>query len=72
MYGIVESLNISVSAAITLHHLTSKLRKEKESNHFQLNDADRQKLLNQWICRQIKTWPLQLPRLRSERLSPRS
>jgi hypothetical protein len=48
------------------------LRKEKVSTHFHLNDAERQKLLNQWICRQIKTWPLQLPRLRSERLSQRS
>ena len=29
MYGFTESLNISVSAAITLHHLTEKLRNSK-------------------------------------------
>jgi len=67
MFGIVESLNISVSAAITLHHLTSKLRKTKTAEDYYFTLEERQKLLNEWICRQIKTWPLQLPRLRGER-----
>ena len=68
MFGIVESLNISVSAAITLHHLTSKLRMSKAPEDYYLSPMQRQRLLNHWICRQIKTWPLQLPRLRGERL----
>lgn len=69
MFGIVESLNISVSAAITLHHLTSKLRQTVNPDQYSLGARERQSLLNHWICRQIKTWPLQLPRLRQERSS---
>ncbi len=67
MYGIVESLNISVSAAITLHSLTSRMRKLSDPQSFQLSSTDQKRLLNSWICRQIKTWPAQLPRLRTDR-----
>ena len=66
MFGIVESLNISVCAAITIHELTSKARRILNSDQFHLSPADQKELLNQWICRQIETWPLQLPRLRQE------
>jgi tRNA (guanosine-2'-O-)-methyltransferase len=71
MFGIVESLNISVSAAITLHHLTSQLRKNKAASDYYLSPSQQQTLLNQWICRQIKTWPLQLKRLRNEAFNPK-
>ena len=64
MFGIVESLNISVCAAITLHELTSRARQSLPSERFYLSENERQDLLNQWICRQITTWPLQLQRLR--------
>lgn len=67
MYGIVESLNISVSAAITLHSLTSRIRKAHNPQSFHLSSTDQKRLLNNWICRQIKTWPSQLPRLRTDR-----
>ena len=64
MYGIVESLNISVCAAITLHDLTTRARLALPAEKFYLSETERQTMLNQWICRQISTWPLQLPRLR--------
>lgn len=67
MFGIVESLNISVCAAITLHHLTSNMRRRQNEKDFYMKPEEQQKLLNEWICRQIKTWPLQVGRLRSER-----
>ncbi len=38
MYGFTESFNISVSAAITLHHLSEKLRKSKIS--WQLSEEE--------------------------------
>ena len=67
MCGIVESLNISVCAAITLHHLTTNMRRRQNETSFYLSADEQQKLLNEWICRQITTWPLQVRRLRSER-----
>jgi len=66
MFGIVESLNISVSAAITLHHLTSKARSSLKAEEFYLSQSAQKNLLNRWICRQIRTWPVQLPRLRAD------
>jgi tRNA (guanosine-2'-O-)-methyltransferase len=64
MFGIVESLNISVCAAITLHTLTTKARKFLPPETFNLSNHEQEDLLNRWICRQIATWQLQLPRLR--------
>jgi tRNA (guanosine-2'-O-)-methyltransferase len=46
MYGFTESLNISVSAAICLQHLTQKVRTENIG--WQLSDQDHQELLNEW------------------------
>ena len=68
MFGIVESLNISVCAAITLHELTTKSRNTLPHDRYHLSPADQERLLNSWICRQITSWHQQLPRLR-ERLS---
>jgi tRNA (guanosine-2'-O-)-methyltransferase len=67
MFGIVESLNISVCAAITLHELSSRARRELDPGAFYLSASEREKLLNKWICRQITSWPLQLPRLREKK-----
>lgn len=64
MFGIVESLNISVCAAITLHDLTSRARQSVDPKTFYLSQPEQTELLNRWICRQISSWPLQLPRLR--------
>ena len=47
MYGFVESLNISVSAAIVLHYLTLKLRSTNIS--WQLSKDEQDSLLLQWL-----------------------
>ncbi|MFW5690007.1 MAG: TrmH family RNA methyltransferase [Spirochaetota bacterium] len=47
MYGFVESFNISVSAAIVLHHLTHVLR---TSDHdYRLGDDERREVLLAWL-----------------------
>ena len=40
MFGFTESFNISVSAAIILHHLTDKLRKSETIN-WQLTEEEK-------------------------------
>lgn len=67
MFGIVESLNISVCAAITLHDLTTRARTTLSADQYYLSPAAQEELLNRWICRQITTWPMQLPRLRENK-----
>ncbi|MFT4981933.1 MAG: tRNA (guanosine-2'-O-)-methyltransferase [Bacteroidia bacterium] len=47
MYGFTESLNISVSAAICLQHLTERMRRS-EAN-WQLSSSEKQALENEWI-----------------------
>lgn len=64
MFGIVESMNISVCAAISLYELTTRARKTLPPETYLLSEAERRELLNKWICRQITSWPLQIPRLR--------
>lgn len=48
MYGFTESFNISVSAAIILHYLTYKLRKNPKIN-WQLNTKEKNKILLNWL-----------------------
>jgi tRNA (guanosine-2'-O-)-methyltransferase len=52
MYGFTESYNISVSAAISLHHLTGKLRRSDIS--WQLTDAERIETRLQWARSVVK------------------
>ncbi|MDR0661289.1 MAG: RNA methyltransferase [Prevotellaceae bacterium] len=47
MYGFVESLNISVSAAVILHYLTLKLRNTNIS--WRLGKEEQESLLLQWL-----------------------
>ena len=47
MHGFVESLNISVSAAIVLHYLTLELRKSSIS--WQLSAEEQEALLLKWL-----------------------
>ena len=47
MYGFVESFNISVSAAIVLHHLTHRLR--TSGRHYQLSAAERDEVFLAWL-----------------------
>lgn len=53
MYGFTESFNISVSAAIILHHLTLKLRQNQEIN-WQLSEEEKAAIKLQWLRKSIK------------------
>ncbi|MDP2336185.1 MAG: RNA methyltransferase [Bacteroidota bacterium] len=53
MVGFTESLNLSVSVAVTLHHLTHKLRNHP-SIDWHLTDLEKQKLLLHWLRLSIK------------------
>ena len=46
MVGMVESLNISVSCAISLQILRQRL--EKQDPDFRVTDEERQQILNAW------------------------
>ena len=67
MAGMVESLNISVCAAITLQSLTERARAAVPAADFLLPEAERRQVLNAWVCRQFNSWPELLQRLRAER-----
>lgn len=64
MVGFVESLNISVSCAITLYELTQKAKHELDLNVYLLNDKERNALLCKWICQQYPSYEKQLAKLR--------
>lgn len=53
MVGFTESLNVSVSAAVTMHHLTHRLRMSP-SIDWHLTDDEKQKLLLEWLRVSIK------------------
>lgn len=53
MYGFTESFNISVSAAIILHHLTEKLREEPRT-FWELNEAEKEEIKLRWLRNTIK------------------
>jgi len=53
MYGFTESFNISVSAAIILHHLSLKLRENKRIR-WQLSDDEKKEVKLEWIRKTIK------------------
>ncbi len=52
MYGFVESLNISVCAAITLQNLTQRLR--TDSVAWQLNPEERDELMLLWLKKSVR------------------
>ncbi|MDY6800363.1 MAG: RNA methyltransferase [Bacteroidota bacterium] len=52
MFGFTESFNISVSAAIILHHLTTSLR--KSVINWQLSDNEKEEILLEWLKKTIK------------------
>ncbi len=53
MYGFTESFNISVSAAVILHHLTLSLRKNPNIN-WKLTKEEQDELKLEWIRKTIK------------------
>lgn len=64
MVGMVESLNISVSAAITMHQLTEAYRQAWSPEDYLLSHDERQELLSLWATRTMRNWPEELRRLR--------
>lgn len=53
MYGFTESFNISVSAAITLHHLSLKMRNTPDLE-WQLSQTEKNEIKMDWIRKTIK------------------
>lgn len=53
MYGFTESFNISVSAAILLHHLTEKLRKNSNVL-WKLTEHEKRTIKLQWLRNTLK------------------
>lgn len=53
MVGFTESLNISVCVAITLHHLTHKLRNHSTIN-WHLTEEEHQEILLNWLRNSVK------------------
>jgi tRNA (guanosine-2'-O-)-methyltransferase len=62
MFGMVESLNISVAAAIALYDYTLRARSAGASASFDLNEAEQKILLNEWVCKQFRSWQSMLRR----------
>ena len=53
MYGFTESLNISVSAAIIMFHLSNQLRKLENLN-WHLSESEKVELILTWIKKTVK------------------
>ena len=49
MYGMVESLNISVSCGITLQTIVSRARKFVDTSRYFLSNEEKQKLMDLWL-----------------------
>lgn len=56
MVGVVESLNISVSAAITMQHLSHRARVELSAERYFMSPTEQNQLLCRWVCEQIPSW----------------
>jgi tRNA (guanosine-2'-O-)-methyltransferase len=52
MYGFTESFNLSVSAAIIMHHMTEKLRNSHV--HWQLSEEEKVRIKLEWLRNTIK------------------
>jgi tRNA (guanosine-2'-O-)-methyltransferase len=64
MAGIVESLNISVSAAISLFETCKRAKEKVPKESYFLSAEQQASLLNEWVCKQFPTYEKQLERLR--------
>ena len=53
MVGFTESLNVSVSVAVTLHHLTHQLRNHSTID-WNLTEVEKQKVMLDWLRRSLK------------------
>ena len=64
MVGMVESLNISVSAALTLRELTHRASQSLPRETYYLSDEQKQALLDKWTCRQVDKYKEEIDRLK--------
>ena len=55
MYGFVESFNISVACALTLHHLSWKLR--GSDINWKLDEEEREDIMLEWLRRTVNSAP---------------
>ena len=65
MVGLVNSLNISVSAAISMECMSSKMLAGLGPERYYLSATERQSLLNRWACLSRPNWPLRLKQLKT-------
>ena len=54
MYGMVESLNVSASAAIIIYMLTERMRREVPREVWRLDEARRLRILYRWCVESVK------------------
>lgn len=66
MVGLVESLNVSVSAAITLNQLTRAGREAMPADQYHVPSVQHEELLSRWLCRNIRSWKGEVEHLRGE------
>jgi len=66
MVGMVESLNISVSAAISLFEARSQMLSKMGEKSFYIDEKQQKEILNQWICQQIPSYEDQLEYFRKK------
>lgn len=71
MAGFVESLNISVCAAVSLAHLT-RTAAMLQAGRYYLSQGEAKALLNAWACKETRDYQSQLARLRAEHAGPRA
>lgn len=67
MFGMVESFNISVSAALTLQTLNSRARSTLPWGKYLIDAATQKYLLDQWVCRHSRNPTQELAHLRDQR-----
>ncbi len=65
MVGMVESLNISVSAALTLRELSHRAAKTIPKEKYLLSSSAQLDLLNKWTCKQVPKYEMELTRRRN-------
>ncbi len=64
MYGMTESYNVSVSAALILYSLTQRCRRMVAPEEFFLNEKAQHALLNRWMARHSRALEKELENLR--------
>lgn len=65
MYGMTESYNVSVSAALSLYSLIQRCRKSVPPEKFFLPEKAQQALLNRWVAKHSRSLDKELENLRT-------